>query len=135
MLEHSLEQFRRHPRVDLVRCVIAPDDGLFLTLGFDVPTVSGGKHRNHCPLCLTSRHVDAARPGDRACPCRALMPAVGTYFRPGGEQMLVHLCNGCGAERTNRIAADDNPVALRRLALVAPPKAVARVATDDEAIA
>ncbi len=62
------------------------------------------------------------------------MPAVGTYFRPGGEQMLVHLCNGCGAERTNRIAADDNPVALRRLVLVAPPKPATAVA-DDEAIA
>lgn len=102
---------------------------------FIAPAATGSAYRNHCPLCLTSRHVDAARPGDRACPCRALMPAVGTYFREGGEQMLVHRCNGCGAERTNRIAADDNPVALRRLALVAPPKAANRVVQDDEAIA
>ncbi|MGH2604290.1 MAG: RNHCP domain-containing protein, partial [Dehalococcoidia bacterium] len=47
---------------------------------FIEPPVSGGRYRNHCPVCLTSRHVDARRPGDRACPCRALMPAVGTYF-------------------------------------------------------
>lgn len=98
------------------------------------PPAAGGRYRNHCPLCLTSRHVDAARPGDRACPCRALMPAVGTYFRPGGEQMLVHRCNGCGAERTNRVAADDHPVALRRLILVAPPARPERMA-EDEAIA
>jgi hypothetical protein len=98
------------------------------------PPAEGGRYRNHCPLCLTSRHVDASRPGDRACPCRALMPAVGTYFRAGGEQMLVHRCNGCGTERTNRVAADDQPAVLRRLILVSPPAHTERV-TDDEAIA
>jgi hypothetical protein len=98
------------------------------------PPATGSRYRNHCPLCLTSRHVDATRPGDRACPCRGLMPAVGTYFRPDGEQMIVHCCNGCEAERSNRTAADDNPVALRRLALVAPPRA-RDLAAEDEAIA
>ncbi len=74
-------------------------------------------------------------PGGRACPCRALMPAAGTYFRPDGEQMLVHRCNGCDMERTNRIAADDNPAALRRLVLVEPPRHTEQAAADDEAIA
>ena len=101
---------------------------------FIAPAVSGSRYRNHCPLCLTSRHVDAKRPGDRASPCRRLMPAVGTYFRPDGEQMLVHRCNGCGAERSNRIAADDNPVVLRRLALVVAPRRSEQI-TEDEAIA
>lgn len=78
-------------------------------------TVSGGRHRNHCPLCLTSRHVDLRRPGDRASPCRALMPAIGVMYRADGEQMVVHCCNGCGIERRNRVAADDNPLALMRL--------------------
>lgn len=78
-------------------------------------TVSGGKHRNHCPFCLASRHVDLRRPGDRESPCRALMPAVGVAFRANGEQMLVHRCNGCGIERQNRIAADDDPAAVMRL--------------------
>ena len=44
------------------------------------PAVSGGRHRNHCPYCLTSRHVDLRRPGDRASPCRALMPAIGVAW-------------------------------------------------------
>lgn len=88
--------------------------------GFVGPTVSGGRHRNHCPLCLTSRHVDLRRPGDRASPCRALMAPVGTFFRPKGEQVVLHRCNGCGLERHNRIAADDNPLALLRLPPVAP---------------
>lgn len=84
------------------------------------PTISGGRHRNHCPLCLTSRHVDLRRPGDRASPCRALMAPVGTFFRPKGEQVVLHRCNGCDLERHNRVAADDNPLALLRLPPVAP---------------
>ena len=98
------------------------------------PTVSGGRHRNHCPLCLTSRHVDARRPGDRASPCRALMAPVGTFFRPKGEQVVLHRCNGCGLERHARVAADDDPVALLRLSLVAPRLGGQRPAVD-EAIA
>jgi hypothetical protein len=90
-------------------------------------TVSGGRHRNHCPLCLTSRHVDLRRPGDRESPCRALMPAIGVAYRPDGEQMVVHRCNGCGVERQNRVAADDNPIALLRLPPVSVPRRAAAV--------
>ena len=32
------------------------------------PVVHGGRHRNHCPYCLASRHVDLRRPGDRPAP-------------------------------------------------------------------
>lgn len=95
-------------------------------------TVSGGKHRNHCPFCLASRHVDMRRPGDRESPCRALMPAIGVAFRADGEQMLVHRCNGCGIERQNRIAADDDPVAVMRLLPVLLPHGQARV--DEELV-
>jgi hypothetical protein len=97
------------------------------------PTISGGRHRNHCPFCLASRHVDLRRPGDRASPCRALMPAIGVAYRPDGEQMVVHRCNGCGIERQNRVAADDDPVALLRL----PPVTLERRAAsgEEEAIA
>src|SRR5215217_8013116 len=97
------------------------------------PTVSGGRHRNHCPLCLTSRHVDLRRPGDRSSPCRAMMSAVGVAYRPDGAQMVVHRCNGCGIERQNRVAADDNPTAVMRLALVTPAQRSAPA--EEEAIA
>ncbi|MFT4038885.1 MAG: RNHCP domain-containing protein [Thermomicrobiales bacterium] len=98
-------------------------------------TVSGGRHRNHCPFCLASRHVDLRRPGDRESPCRAMMPAVGVAFRADGEQMLVHRCNGCGAERQNRIAADDDPAAVMRLAPVSLPygKTVRTAGMEEEA--
>ncbi len=82
------------------------------------PPISGGRHRNHCPLCLYSRHVDRSMPGDRAEDCHSMMPAVGLFTRRNGEQMLLHRCAGCGVERRNRIAADDNTVALMRLPII-----------------
>jgi hypothetical protein len=47
--------------------------------------------------------------------------------------MVVHRCNGCGIERQNRVAADDNPTALLRLAPVTP--ALHSASTEEEAIA
>lgn len=94
---------------------------------------SGGRHRNHCPLCLTSRHLDLRRPGDRCSPCRALMAPVGTAFKARGEQVVVHRCNGCGVERRTRVAADDNPLALLRLCPFAPRPGVEQAA--EEAVA
>ena len=85
------------------------------------PTITGGRHRNHCPLCLHSRHVDGKRPGDRASDCGSLMAPVARFDRPDGEAMLVHRCLGCGFERPNRLAADDSILLLTRLPLVAPP--------------
>ncbi|MDQ3514893.1 MAG: RNHCP domain-containing protein [Chloroflexota bacterium] len=79
------------------------------------PTVSGGRHRNHCPLCLYSRHVDDRRPGDRASTCGSVMAPVGLLTRRNGEQVILHRCLGCGREKPNRIAADDNDLALESL--------------------
>ncbi len=79
------------------------------------PTISGGKHRNHCPLCLYSRHVDGGRPGDRASDCGAKMAPVARFTRPNGEPMIVHRCLGCGFERNNRLAADDNMLLFEEL--------------------
>ncbi|MEL6328746.1 MAG: RNHCP domain-containing protein [Planctomycetota bacterium] len=79
----------------------------------------GTRYRNHCPACLTSRHVDD-RPGDRASHCRAPMDPIGIEVRPadrGGEWAIIHRCRGCGAIRTNRIAGDDSERALLALAL------------------
>ncbi len=72
------------------------------------------------PACLHSRHVDGKTPGDRASDCRSLIAAVGLFARPSGEQVIVHRCLGCGFERHNRVAADDNPLAVMRLPLVDP---------------
>jgi len=78
---------------------------------------SGVNNRNHCPYCLTSRHVDLHKPGDRRSTCRSKMVAVGvtlkrTYKKYNGlrqgESMLIHRCAGCGKISINRNAGDDN---------------------------
>ena len=56
-------------------------------------------------------------PGDRACTCRGIMEPVGVWVRKGGEWALIHRCRACGALRSNRIAADDNPALLLSIAL------------------
>jgi len=60
-----------------------------------------------------------------------MMPAVGVAYRPNGEQMVVHRCNGCGIERRNRVAADDHPLALLRL----PPVTTGRIKEEEEEMA
>lgn len=80
------------------------------------PAGWGSKHRNHCPVCLWSRHVDD-EPGDRRSACRAPMQPVAIEVRADGEWAIVHRCTGCGALKTNRIAGDDTERALLALAL------------------
>ncbi len=86
-------------------------------------SAEGTQHRNHCPRCLWSLHVDLT-PGDRRCGCKGPMEPIAVSVRRDGEWMLVHRCGRCTAIRTNRIAGDDNGLALMSLAvrpLAAPP--------------
>lgn len=77
----------------------------------------GTAHRNHCPSCLTSRHLDLRTPGDRAADCGARMEAMAIAVRGDGEWVLVHRCTGCDALSANRTAGDDNPLLLVRIAV------------------
>ena len=82
-----------------------------------VPTQSyGTRHRNHCPQCLWSRHVDEET-GDRRSPCTQPMKPISIAIRDDGEWSLIHRCTGCGTLRTNRIAGDDHELSLLSLAL------------------
>jgi len=80
----------------------------------------GTRHRNHCPACLWSLHVDRT-PGDRAESCAGKMQPIAVWVRPDGEWSLVHRCESCGKLRTNRVAGDDNSWAM--IALAARPLA------------
>jgi RNHCP domain len=84
----------------------------------DVPQrAPGTKHRNHCPNCLWSRHVDDDVPGDRAADCDGSMEPIGVSARDDGEWALVHRCTACATVHVNRIAGDDNPLMLMRIAV------------------
>ena len=98
----------------------------------DVPCdAPGTSHRNHCPNCLWSRHLDDDSPGDRAGDCGSLMEPIAISVRGDGEWVLVHRCTGCDAVHLNRSAGDDNPLLLMRLAvlpLARPPFPIERIA-------
>ena len=76
----------------------------------------GTLHRNHCPFCLWSLHVDT-KTGNRASSCHGRMEPVGLTFKHNGfdkydrprvgDVMLVHFCKACGTININRIAGDD----------------------------
>ncbi|MEW2353127.1 RNHCP domain-containing protein [Spirillospora sp. NPDC029432] len=95
-------------RRDTFRCA-----GCRLDVPLDAP---GTAHRNHCPHCLTSLHLDARVPGDRRAGCRGRMVPLSLTVRPDGEWMIIHHCLACGELGANRIAGDDNALALLRLA-------------------
>lgn len=76
----------------------------------------GTQHRNHCPHCLYSQHLDT-HPGDRQATCSGAMQPIGLTFKSEGgkktgELMLVHQCQKCGTISKNRIAGDDDPQAI-----------------------
>ena len=77
----------------------------------------GTQHRNHCPNCLWSRHVDDDVPGDRDADCDGSMEPISVSAREDGEWALVHRCTACSTVHVNRIAGDDNPLMLMRLAV------------------
>ncbi len=79
------------------------------------PPLNGTHNRNHCPYCLSSRHVDL-RPGDRRSGCKAAMEAIGVYVQANGEWSIIHRCTRCGILKLNRIGPDDSEHALIALA-------------------
>ena len=83
----------------------------------EITDYMGTSHRNHCPFCLWSTHVDWKSPGDRNAKCGALMEPIALTFKKEtidkfgkkiqGELMVIHLCSFCGKISTNRLSADD----------------------------
>ncbi len=77
---------------------------------------AGSNHRNHCPNCLCSIHVDE-QPGDREADCGGIMEPIGVWVRKNGEWAIIHRCRRCGKINSNRTAADDNPMKLMSIAM------------------
>ncbi len=77
---------------------------------------AGTEHRNHCPNCLHSVHLDI-EPGDREADCGGVMEPITVWVRKGGEWAIIHRCRICGTLSSNRIAADDNDLLLMSLAV------------------
>ena len=113
--------YKTHPCTDSFTCRVC---GCLVT-----PAGAGADHRNHCPNCLASAHLDV-EPGDRAADCGGVMDPIAVWVRKGGEWAVVHRCRRCGSLSSNRVAADDNPMKLMSIAmkpLCAPPFPLARI--------
>lgn len=114
---------RSHQGADSFRCAHC---------SLDVPlSAPGTRHRNHCPNCLYSKHVDDGVPGDRASDCGARMEPIAVTVRGDGEWVLIHRCTRCDTLVANRSAGDDNPLLLVRTAtrpLASPPFPLERLA-------
>lgn len=67
------------------------------------PNGAGSDHRNHCPNCLHSLHVDE-EPGDRASCCGGIMEPIAVWVRKNGEWAIIHLRRQCGKLSSNRVA-------------------------------
>jgi DNA-directed RNA polymerase subunit M/transcription elongation factor TFIIS len=79
------------------------------------PAMSGTDHRNHCPHCLCSKHLDEL-PGDRAAVCHGNMKPISIWVKDNEEWSIVHRCQKCGKLSVNRVAPDDNEELLLALA-------------------
>ena len=66
--KYDKKYFRTHPCMDPFTCKVC---------GWPVvPAGAGSSHRNHCPNCLYSLHLDK-EPGDRASDCHGRMEPIG----------------------------------------------------------
>lgn len=62
--------------------------------------------RDHCPICLYSKHLDI-NPGDRANECRGLMEPIGVEkFKDTFK--IIYKCRKCGEMHRNIVLRDDN---------------------------
>ena len=63
--------------------------------------------RNHCPVCLYSKHVDI-NPGDREEECKGLLKPVSVEIDSKKGYVIIFKCEKCNAIRKNKAAEDDN---------------------------
>lgn len=125
-IKYGKNYYKTHPCNDIFKCA-----GCGATV---TPDGASTAHRNHCPVCLCSKHVDVET-GDRASDCGGLMEPIAVWVRKNGEWAIIHRCRICGELSSNRIAADDNPVKLMGLAfkpLCSPPFPVERIERINE---
>ncbi|MFH1426073.1 MAG: RNHCP domain-containing protein [Candidatus Kerfeldbacteria bacterium] len=75
--------------------------------------VYGDGYRNHCPVCLTSKHVDI-NPGDREATCGGLM-SVDDIELSHGKLVFTHKCDVCGYTKKNKAHPEDDQKAIEAL--------------------
>ena len=63
--------------------------------------------RDHCNICLHSRHVDI-NPGDRANECRGMLKPISITVDGKKGYVITYKCGTCQSIINNKAAEDDN---------------------------
>lgn len=71
--------YKKHACLDPFTCKVCGREIL--------PEGAGSDHRNHCPYCLSSVHVDN-EPGDRASECHGVMEPISVWVRKTASGLL-----------------------------------------------
>jgi hypothetical protein len=75
-----------------------------------------GEPRDHCPSCLSSRHV-LDRVGGGASGCGGRMVPISVAAPRGGGWALIHRCRVCDEMSESAVSPDDNRLVLMRIAV------------------
>lgn len=63
--------------------------------------------RNHCPHCLSSKHIDV-NPGDRASLCEGVLKPISIEKSKKHDFKIIFKCQKCNMIKKNIMAKDDN---------------------------
>ena len=63
--------------------------------------------RDHCPYCLSSKHLDI-NPGDRSANCGGILEPIDIEKGKKDTYKIIYKCNKCGMIKKNKTADDDN---------------------------
>lgn len=63
--------------------------------------------RDHCPYCLSSKHLDIM-PGDRSSNCGGVLTPIDIEKSKKDTMKIVYKCDKCGMIKKNKAADDDN---------------------------
>lgn len=75
-----------------------------------------GNRRDHCPSCLSSRHV-LDQVGGGPSDCGGRMAPISVAAARGGAWMLIHRCGVCDEMSESSVSPDDNHLVLMRIAV------------------
>ena len=63
--------------------------------------------RDHCPYCLSSKHLDV-NPGDRSADCGGILIPIDVEKGKKDTYKIIYKCSKCKEIKKNKMAIDDN---------------------------
>ena len=63
--------------------------------------------RDHCPFCLSSKHLDI-NPGDRLSACKGTLIPIDIEKSKKDSLKIIYKCSKCKEIKKNKTASDDN---------------------------